>query len=158
MLNLLPNIKKSISDREESKNDGWRPADAHPIHGKVSHFLESEFTKNSSAKVVYGQNILPMKEPNDKHRENGRFVAEDDTLKEALCEIVDEIKVSFVPRPSLTKKLVLKDHSSGNCLVVKVINTSPLGLDLFIQKKTSISNFTVQPMKQCVRYGLLTNK
>jgi hypothetical protein len=151
MDNLLPSIKSAIAQRPEDKTLSWRPADAHPKTGRVSTFLESEFTKETTIKVVYGQNVLPSLPPNEKHVEKSLFPTDESPLRSALREIPDRPKLVFVPPPSLTRKTVLKDLSNGNCLMLKMINTLPMTMDLFVQKKLTISNTTVYPMRQCVR-------
>lgn len=152
MNNLLPTIKKTITHRAEDKNQSWRPADAHPITGKVSYFLESEFTKESTIKITYGQNVLPMKPPNEKHADLALYTQKDmSPLKSAMQDVMDITKVIFIPPPSLTRKTIIKDTSCGNCLILRMINTLPMCMDLFVQKKLTISTTTVLPMRQCKR-------
>ena len=152
MNNLLPSIKKSITNRADDKNASWRPADANPVTGKIPYFLESEITKESTIKVSYGQNVLPMKEPNQRHIEQTVFgTSEDSPLKAALREKADKPRLLYVPPPSLTKRTIIKDTSSGTCLMLKLINALPLCMDLFVQKKLTISSTSVFPMRQCVR-------
>lgn len=155
MNNLLPSIKKKITHPPEDKNLSWRPADAHPRTGKVSSFLESEFTRVSTIKTVYGQNVLPMRPPNERFIEANIFVEkeEESPLKSALRDTADRPRLLYIPPPSLTRKTVLKDISSGNCLILKMINTLPMCMDLFVQKKLTISTTTVFPMRQSVRYS-----
>lgn len=152
MNNLLPVIKPTITHRAEDKNLSWRPADAHPKTGKVPYFLESEFTKKSTIKVLYGQNVLPTKPPNEKYIESNLFPHDESPLKAALSEVPDRPRVVFVPPPSLTRKTIIKDMSNGNCLMLKMINTLPLCMDLFVQKKLTMLTTTVLPMRQCIRY------
>ncbi len=152
MNNLLPNIKKKITHPPEDKNLSWRPADADPKTGKISSFLESEFTKVSTVKLIYGQNVLPMRPPNERFVEENIFMEKDESpLRAALRETRDLPKLHYIPPPSLTRKTILKDTSSGNCLILKMINTLPMCMDLFVQKKLTISTTTVFPMRQSIR-------
>lgn len=153
MNNLLPSIKNTITQRPEDKNLSWRPADAHPKTGRVSTFLESEFTKETTIKVIYGQNILPSLPPNEKHVKKSLYPSDESPLKAALSEVPDRPRLVFVPPPSLTRKTILKDLSNGNCLLLKMVNTLPLCMDLFVQKKLTISTTTVHPFRQCIRYA-----
>lgn len=153
MHNLLPTIKKTITHRADDKNQSWRPDDAHPVTGKVSYFLESEFTKKSTIKITYGQNVLPMKPPNEKHADAALYMPKDmSPLKSAMMDFQEASRLIYIPPPSLTRKTVIKDTSSGNCLILRMINTLPMCMDLFVQKKLTISTTTVIPMRQCTRF------
>jgi hypothetical protein len=151
MNNLLPTIKPTITHRADDKILSWRPDDAHPKTGKVSLFLESVFTKETTIKIIYGQNVLPSLPPNEKHIENSIIPSDESPLKAALSEVADRPRLVFVPPPSLTRKTIIKDMSNGNCLMMKMINTLPICMDLFVQKKLAISTTTVCPMRQCIR-------
>jgi hypothetical protein len=152
MNNVLPAIRRSVSHREEDKNAFWRPAAANARTGKISQCLESMITKESTIKITYGQNVLPMKPPNERHR--GLYFSQDDsTLKAALAETPDPTHIVYIPPPSLTRKTIIKDTSCGNCLIVRMVNTLPYCLDLFVQRKLTIASTTVFPMRQCEKYG-----
>lgn len=153
MNNLLPTIKPTITHRADDKILSWRPDDAHPKTGKVSLFLESVFTKETTIKIIYGQNVLPSLPPNEKHIEKSIIPSDESPLKAALSEVADRPRLVFVPPPSLTRKTIIKDMSNGNCLMMKMINTLPICMDLFVQKKLAISTTTVCPMRQCIRYA-----
>lgn len=156
MLNLLPDIKKSISNStNKGLNESWSVKNAHPKTGKISQYLRSEFTEEIQyIKPKYQVNTNPIKEPNERHVV--KYFNEDQNHKSPLnseeCGIADVPQIIFSPPKSLTHKTIDYDSGINNCLIVKLINSLPLCMELFVQKKSNITNFTVYPNFQSIRY------
>ena len=173
MINLLPPIKKSITNGINSTTSihevMWSVADSHPKHGKIPHYIESEITQDDD--LFYDNNIiyfppiiLPFQEPNLKHAiiyydtdttGTGDYIFKS-PLHSDVVGVADEPELFFQP-PKLTHKTInYKDkvgESNNRCLILKVINSLPISIELFIQKNLNMINTTVLSNAEISRYA-----
>jgi len=154
MLNLLPDVKRSIVSRGEDKNASWRPAEADPNTAKISYVLEQELSEVPiSKREIYAENKIPQKEPNIRHLANQHCIktgTETTALSKLERGTADKPDIIFVPPPSLTRKTIISVESA-ECFILKMINTLPVCMDLFFQKKNSLSSGTLYPDRPLTR-------
>lgn len=170
MINLLPPIKKSITTGGVNNSSTtsihevmWSVADSHPKHGKISHYIESEITQDhdlfdDNNIIYFPPIIIPFQEPNLKHAiiyyDTATGIATDDDkgifkspLHHDIVGVADEPEIFFQPPKQLTHKTInYKDkvgESNNRCLILKVINSLPISIELFVQKNLNMMNTTV---------------
>ena len=171
MINLLPPIKKSITNGVNSTTSihevMWSVADSHPKHGKISHYIESEITQDDD--LFYDDNIIyfppitmPFQEPNLKHaiiyydtNSTATGVVDNDNggifkspLHPDVVGVADEPELYFQP-PKLTHKTInykdkVGESNNNRCFILKLINSLPISIELFVQKNLNMMNTTVQ--------------
>lgn len=156
MINLLPDIKKSIAKKAELPHTLWNLDDAHPVTGKVSFQLESQFTTEYQIPVIkYAENKKPLDEPNIKHADPALVAAVDAShLSKAQRGIADATQLSMKPiKDGLmkSKSYKVKADPVNVYFACRMFNDMTVSMDLFVQRKLSILCSVVNPGHHCTR-------
>lgn len=161
MINILPSIKKTITNRTEHESSYWKPADAHPTTGKISYVLQAEISAeeiNEKNKSQYTENILPIQEPNARYIHQNILNNLEYPLSAEERGIPEDPELSFLPPITVFRRnLSTNNNVSNEHLVLKVSNTLSMSMDLFVQKKLTIYSIPIFPGRQTVRYTKTIN-
>lgn len=156
MFNLLPEIRADIAQKTEPIHTVWKPDAAHPTTGKISYTLQSQISRDFIIpQGKYAKNSLPQAEPNVRLSAKAEFgIGDPSPLSFQERGIADDAILSMQPildqRPKY-QKFVSKGGSVGP-LSLQLINGLPLAMDLFVQKKLSLFNKTVESDEQYIWY------
>jgi hypothetical protein len=157
MINILPTFKSIKKIEEKRKKDSeWNFENANPATARISKMLEEIITKTQTdySTPVYSENILPVSEPNVRHVNRKTLADLDTTL---LCKSERDIIVEKQISYNVSSAVVNKTHRNSvsnlkNVLALRLVNSLPTAIDLFIQKDTSIQNSFIYPNDITLRY------
>lgn len=142
MQNTLPPLSTKYLSRTSNNYTEWKPEASVPAPHQYDEV---------EAPIRYAENKVPVAAPNDRLVE-WSYVNELEIspLSEAERGVADKPIVAFAKVDS--KRNVVSDHHEfENFLVLKMVNTLPTSMDLFVQNKSNMSSCIVDSNKQCLR-------
>ncbi len=157
MFNGLPETSNEIKKYTQSSNKltDWRVADANP-NKKISKALASEISPNITFTQQYSQNKLPVAAPNQRFLNSISHENDISPLSELARGVSDIATIQYDKIEQ--QKVVDKQRSIIVCksLVLKLSNSMPSSMDLFVQNLSSMQSYILRSNKQCIRYWMLT--
>ena len=142
MQNTLPTISNHYLSRTSNAYTEWKPAESYPDPRKY---------ENIEVPVQYAENKVPVAAPNERMVE-WSYVNELEVspLCEAERGIVEKPVIQFAKVDS-KRNVVSTHHEYENFLVLKMVNTLPTSMDLFVQNRSNMSSCIVESEKQCLK-------
>ena len=160
--NLLPRLQTEYIETEKLvEHFDWKPADAHPLHGKVSRTLESFIEQRTIVEklTVFAVEKYPQEEPNKSYIERN-FVSnliEDggSPLDEIQRGVSDSKLIQYDATKHrnlfLTHNTEAKYKDQSTILILKLLNWMPTLMDIFLQDKMIVKTLVVSAGQKAIK-------